>query len=289
MRVTDRGSPLAFVILAIVMIAGPVSGQSSDSSPPWARRIESRVAPVPFGPGEYLEYNVKLGWFSVGGGYLAVVGMDTVRGHPTYHVMMGIEGGLPLARVEDRFESWIDVEDLKSHRFVQDVHEVRYQRFRQFEFFPGEMRFERADNDEAGELPTAEPLDDLSFVYYVRTLPLEVGETYTLDRYFKDTGNPVVIQVLRKERVEVPAGTFNTIVVRPIIKTRGLFSEGGEAEVYFSDDERRLVVRLESKVPVVGHFSLHLRSIEEGPSLRPWVPELATRPVDTAAEPRGNR
>ena len=64
--------------------------------------------------------------------------------------------------------------------------------------------------------------------------------------------------------VEVPAGTFNTIVVRPTVKTRGLFSEGGEAELYLTDDKARHLVYLRSKIPVVGSVTLHLESISEG-------------------------
>ena len=62
----------------------------------------------------------------------------------------------------------------------------------------------------------------------------------------------------------MPAGTFETIVVRPIIRARGLLGEGGEAEIYLTDDDRRLLVRLSSRVAVIGSLSLHLRSVREG-------------------------
>lgn len=273
--------------MAAAMIQGPVHGQNIPQVP-WAQPIEAPVAPVPYGPGERLEYQVKLGWFSVGWGDMTVMQVDTVRGSPSYHVMWRIEGGLPLARVKDRYESWIDLQSLSSLRFIQDIREVNYENFRHYEFFPGELRWEQVDEGEEGPLPTDVPQDDISFVYYARTLPLVVGETYTLDHYFKESGNPLVLKVLRKDRVEVPAGTFNTIVVQPIIKTKGLFSQGGEAEIHFSDDERRLVVQMKSKVPVVGHLSLHLREIEEGPSLRP-LPPLASAPGAAGGSDPGNR
>ena len=98
-------------------------------------------------------------------------------------------------------------------------------------------------------------------------VPLEVGEEYSFSRYFKESGNPVILRVLRKEVVEVPAGTFRTIVVQPLIKTSGLFGQGGEAELYFSDDEHRYLVLMRSKVPLVGSLSLHLREIEQGSPL----------------------
>ncbi len=227
------------------------------------------VAPVPFGPGERTQYQVKLGIFSVGEGHMEVHGVETIRGNSSYHVSMGIRGGRLGLNVNSSFQSWMDIRTLASHRFIQDQHEVRYKRFRQFEFFPSERRFERADNDESGVLPSDHPLDDISFVYYARTLPLRVGETYTLPHYFQDRGNPVVLRVLRKDRVEVPAGTFNTIVVQPIIQTRGIFGEGGEAEIHFSDDDRRIMVQMRSRgIPLLGSLSLHLTDIRYAQPLR---------------------
>ncbi|MDH5589160.1 MAG: DUF3108 domain-containing protein [Gemmatimonadota bacterium] len=227
------------------------------------------AAPTPFGPGERLEYQVKLGIFSVGDGYMEVSGVDTVRGSPAYHATMGLDAGIPLARVKDEFHTWFDIRNLVSHRFIQDVNEVSYHAFRHFEMNRDERRWERVDNGESGPLGSALPLDDISFVYFLRTMPLEVGKTYTLNRYFKDEGNPVVIEVVRRDRREVPAGTFNTIVVRPTIRTKGLFSEGGNAEIHFTDDDRRLMVYLRSEIPGFQSITLHLRNIQEGLPLNP--------------------
>jgi hypothetical protein len=251
-----------FALLLVLAGHPPDSVAAQDAAPsPWTR---AAPAPVPYSSGERMNYQVRLGRFNVGEGHLAVLGIDTVRGHPTYHVQMRLRGGIPLARVNDRFESWIDTHTLASRRYLQDIHEVNYKRFRHYEFYPEEMRYVRMDVDDRGELPTHLPLDDISFVYFVRTLPLVVGETYTYNRYFNEDGNPVVLQVVRRDRVTVPAGTFNTIVIRPIIQTRGLFGEGGEAEIHFSDDSRRLMVMMTSRVPVVGSLSLHLTDVVEG-------------------------
>ena len=153
---------------------------------------------VPFGPGERMEYQVKLGIFSAGEAYIAVEGLDTVRGHPTYRLAMGLEGGILFAKVNDTYQSWLDTRRLVSLRFVRDVHEVRYKAFREWMIFPEEKRWELISADRAETMNTSEPLDELAFVFWLRTLPLEVGDTYTSDRYFLDDGNPVVIRVLRK-------------------------------------------------------------------------------------------
>lgn len=220
--------------------------------------------PLPFAVGEKAEYQVKLGAITVGSGVLEVVGMERANGHSTYRTRLHVKGGIPLARVDTRLESWIDAEGLFSRRFEQDQHEIRFERRRTYDFYPESRTYRRSDNGEIGRIPTDRPLDDVSFIFYTRTLPLRVGDTYTIPRYFKEDGNPVVIRVLRKETIEVPAGTFETIVVQPVIQTDGLFGEGGEAELYFTDDARRVLVQLRSSVPIVGSLSLYLRSYEPG-------------------------
>jgi hypothetical protein len=242
------------------------------------RWVHFPVAPVPFGPGERVDYRVKFGALGVvGRSSLEVVGIDTVRGKPSYRINFRMKGSMLFAKVNDFYQSWLDIERLQSHRFDQEIHQINYKNHRIFDFHPDSLIWRRADNGQSGELATQQPLDDISFLYYVRTLPLVVGETYSLDRYFKKSGNPVVVKVLRKETVKVPAGEFQTIVVQPIIKTDGLFSEGGKAEVFFSDDERRLVVQLKTKLKI-GTLNLEMQSYSPGTRLV-RVPAIPTEPT----------
>jgi hypothetical protein len=251
-------------------VAAVLEAQVTERRPlPAADPIQSRVATVPFGPGERMSYEVRLGPVPVGDGIMEILGVVPVRGVNSYHASLRIAGGIPLARVNDHYQTWFDVRTLASRRFIQDIHQVRHRNYRHFEIFPEEGRWERGDDSpDEGEITAEIPLDEIAFLYYVRTLPLEVGETYELHQYFREDRNPVILEVLRREEIEVPAGTFQTIVVRPIIKAGGLFGEGGEAQVYFTDDEDRRLVRLESRVPVVGSLSLHLREVMVGRPLR---------------------
>jgi hypothetical protein len=92
-------------------------------------------------------------------------------------------------------------------------------------------------------------------------VPLEVGQTYRFDRYFKPDRNPVTIRVLRRERVTVPAGTFDAIVIQPVIKAKGIFSEDGQAELWLSDDDRRMIVQMKSRLSF-GSIDLFLSGIQ---------------------------
>ncbi|MGH7475304.1 MAG: DUF3108 domain-containing protein [Longimicrobiales bacterium] len=214
--------------------------------------------------GERSGYAVTLGPFgTVGEASMEVVGRETIRDRSTYRLRFDLEGGIWFAKVDTRMESWVEPNTFSAMRFFRDQHEVNYKRRQTIDFFPDEMRW-RASDGTSGELGSDRPLDDVSFLYYVRQLPLDVGETYVLERYFKPDGNPVTIRVVRKETITVPAGRFETIVIRPEIRTSGLFSEGGEAEVYFTDDDRRILVQLKSKVPIVGSLTLKLKAYTPG-------------------------
>ncbi|HEX2716332.1 MAG TPA: DUF3108 domain-containing protein [Gemmatimonadaceae bacterium] len=223
---------------------------------------QQRMA-VPFGVGEKLDYQVKFGAISVGQGSMEVVGIEEVRGRQTWHTVFRVKGGTFFYRVDDRFESWIDVTNFASLRHRQQIDEGRRERERVFEIFPDRETFVE---DEKAEKPSVkEPLDDGSFLYFIRTVPLEVGQTYEFHRYFRPDRNPVKITVLRKEKVKVPAGTFDAIVVRPSIKTKGIFSENGHAEVWLSDDDKRIMLQMKSKLSF-GSLSLYLKSHRPAPA-----------------------
>jgi hypothetical protein len=237
------------------------------------RTVPFPVADAPFGPGEVLNYRVEWGIFGdVGSAKLAVAAIDTVHGRSTYHITFELKGKVKLffvtaATVDDLYQTWLDVEHLSSRRFDRRQREPRTNRHQIFEFFPDRMRWEEFNAQQSGDLASAEPLDDISFLYFVRTLPLEIGDNYTFNRYWKNEGNPVVVKVLRRDTVMVDGDPIPTIVVQPLIKTKGIFNEGGEAEVHFSDDERRLIVYLDAKM-AIARMKMKLEGFSPGSPLR---------------------
>jgi hypothetical protein len=256
---------------ALALGAGPATAQNGggpDPAPTWTAdmvAIDPFAARAPFGPGEHLVYKVKVGIINAGYGFMSVLGTEDVGDNPSYRVEMGIRGGIGPLKVDDLYQSWFDVTTFQSWRYIRDVDQVGYQSRRQYEFHPENMTWERLDNEEVGTLGSALPLDDISFIYFIRSMPLEVGKSYTINRYFKDDGNPVVIKVLRRDQREVEGVLYNTIVVSPLIRTSGLFGEGGDAELHFTDDERRVLVYLKSNIPKFpGSLTLHLQTIQDG-------------------------
>ena len=210
----------------------------------------------PFAVGEQLDYMVAVGGAKVGTGQMQLLGIEDVRGEDTYHARFAVEGGFLMFKVNDVLETWFDTETLSSRRFVQNIHEVSYKKNRYYDIYPERGVLHQKGYDEMPTVP--KPLDDASFLYFVRTVPLEVGKTYTFNRYFRPDRNPVVVKVLRKETIDVPAGKFKTIVIQPIIKSQGIFAEGGEAQMWLTDDDRRMMVQFKAKVPYLKTLDLYL-------------------------------
>jgi hypothetical protein len=107
----------------------------------------------------------------------------------------------------------------------------------------------------------AHPLDEGSLLYFIRTIPLTVGTDTNINDYFVPDRNPVELHVTGRERISVPAGTCNAIVIRPVIHTGGLFGQGGQAQVWLSDDSNHIMLQMKSRLPIPGgQLNLYLRS-----------------------------
>jgi hypothetical protein len=251
-------------------LSGSGVGDGERTAPPV--RIDPDTLSWSFPVGERMEYSVTWEGLRLGAGSLMVEAIDTLRERQAYRVALEMAGGPPFYRVEDRIVSWIQPDPFAALQFVQKQKEGSYRRDRRIEMDVERGTYTRYDLKEgsyvANPAETAVPmpegaLDEISYLFFARLLPLEIGKKYEFERYFKEDGNPATVEVLRREEIRVPAGRFQTVVLRPEIRTDGLFGEGGEAEVYITDDERRIPVRLTTSLSV-GSGNLFLTAYESG-------------------------
>ncbi|MGQ0765016.1 MAG: DUF3108 domain-containing protein [Gemmatimonadota bacterium] len=229
----------------------------------------------PFGPGESLIYDVRYGFLNVGTATMDVLGTTSIRDRGAWHVRLRIAGGIPGFRVDYDLQSWIDTATFSSLRFRSESNEGGRRRRDEYEIFPDRGVFvetqHRYDDDSRtwttttlDEQPAvSQPLDQAAFLFFIRTQQLDTGAELEYPRYFRPDRNPVRVSVLRREKVNVPAGAFASIVVRPVFRSRGIFSENGRAEAWFTDDDRRLMIRMETSLPF-GSVSLRLREFQNG-------------------------
>jgi hypothetical protein len=256
--------------IASLATLGPAAAFAQTPAPAQTTQTAAAVtvkrARVPFSVGEKMEYDVKFGVLRVGNAHMEVVGLDNLRGRAAWHTAFWVRGGNFMYRVNDVYESWMDAETLSSLRFVQELEEGGKDTERRFEIYPERSIFvQTSKKPTKEEASVSQPLDDGSFLYFIRTIPLEVGQTYDFNRYFRPDRNPVRIKVLRKEKISVPAGSYNAIVIQPVIKTKGIFSEDGHAEIWLSDDDRHIMLQLKSRLSF-GSLNLFLKSYTPSPN-----------------------
>jgi hypothetical protein len=258
------------VIQTPVISISTYTEQTVMSTPTW------RTLPnTAFGVGENLQFVVKWGLVVAGYSELTVPEVINVGGRPTYHIVSTANSGSMIGtfyRVEDHNDVWLDQQALVTVRYEKRIHEGKYQieetslldQMRRH----WKTRSYRVDKntyeEKEGDLPP-NALDSFGSLYYVRTLPLEIGSTYTIDVHSGANVYPLVVNVLKREKIKVPAGKFDCIVVEPFLRGPGIFiSKGKKLIVWLTADERRMPVRMRSEV-FIGHVSAELTDYDLSP------------------------
>jgi len=106
------------------------------------------------------------------------------------------------------------------------------------------------DNDRKEFAISKHAFDPLSVLYYVRTLKLEVGKSVYMDIFDSKKLWNVEVKVLRKERISSILGDVETVVVKPLMKSEGIFNRKGDMLIWLTDDQKRIPVKMQTKVAV---------------------------------------
>ena len=218
------------------------------------------LAALPFAVGESLTYTVRMSKVGdVGRGTMWVEGPVDIRGSDTYLLRFEFAARVGPVKAEDRTASWLDPHRMAALRFSKRERHPLSRHDERIELFPDERRWEGADG-EHGASSTDAPLDELSFMYYLRTLPLEVNTTYRVERHFDAARNPTVLRVVGREPVHTAEGTWRTLLVEMRVRDPRRYRGDGVIWLNVSDDACRLPVRIQSAMPVVGRAVLTLES-----------------------------
>ena len=104
--------------------------------------------------------------------------------------------------------------------------------------------------------------DPISLIYHLRTLDLTSGKAYAFDIIADGKLYSVSARAVRKEKITTPAGTFNCVRVEPRMTSGGVEREE-RLFIWYSDDERKLPVRIRTEVKV-GAITATLRGVTAG-------------------------
>jgi hypothetical protein len=232
------------------------------SQAPAPTPIPERRKHLPFRVGEQLTYSVKWGGISGGSVTIRVADIIDYQGHDVYQIVIEAQSNAFISAFYPLYyllESLIDVEGLFSRRYWTKQDENGKKRERKYEF---DQENNVAHQSEKSYYITYGIQDEVSAVFYVRTLDLEVGTPVYLDVYAKRQNWRVKCDVLKTETVKVNAGTFETILVEPELNFDGVLKKG-KIKAWFTDDEHRILIQVKSKI-AIGAITVELEDYQLG-------------------------
>jgi hypothetical protein len=242
------------------MCAAGILAGGAASTPGTAATQLPRADSLPFAIGERLEFSARAAKVGkIGKATMWIDGPADVRGTPTWVLHFVFKARVGPVRAEDRTTSWLDPARLAALRFHKRERHPLSKHDERVEMFPDERRWEGAGRERGGNQTDA-PLDELSFMYFIRTLALPADTTYAFDRHFDAARNPTTVRVVKRETITTPAGAFPTVLLEMRVKDPRRYHGEGVIRISLSDDDRRLPVRIESRMPMLGRAVLTLES-----------------------------
>ena len=217
-------------------------------------------------------YQVSYLGIVAGQASLSVLAPITFNGREVYPLLSTVQSSDFVSRiylVRDKITSYFDAKGLYSHRIEVNQHEGKRKRERRIDFDHTEHKAIQVKNDQRDIFDVPPRVNDfLSAIYYFRAQKrIEIGRSVLVDVHENGKNWKLEIRVLKKEVVTTPFGTFNTIKTQAMPQYEGLFLTKNDLFIWMTDDERRLPVKIGSKI-TVGTITLALMSKHEGPMPR---------------------
>jgi hypothetical protein len=229
----------------------------------WAETGELPAARF-FHVGEQLTYEIS--WLNITAG-TAVMGVSDA----------GTDGERPLAKlittaqsrpvitkffpVDNRVESIVDPATLLPEHLTFKRREGKKKEDIEYTFHQKEGRVTvvKGGTTETAEMPMGTQ-DVISCLYYARsTLSFQPGSSLTMNVYHDKKNRKLDVQVEGIETVSGPWGEVETVRVLVIMPFQGLFLNQGNIRVWFTNDDRRIPIRMKAKV-IIGSIVADLVS-----------------------------
>jgi hypothetical protein len=228
------------------------------------RRVHPYVATA-LRVGEKLTFSVRYGPIRGGEATIEIPDRAFVDGDSCYHLLTTAQSNDVFSTfffVRDRVESFASTDLLQPRRFEKHLREGDYQADVVVRLDPVNHI---AIYDDSTIVETRPGTHDILTAFFsARARVLEPGMTFNLDCHADRKNYPLRTQVLRRERVEVPVGTFDCVVVEPMLRTPGLFKQEGTLTIWLTDDSRHIPVQMKSKLPI-GSISVVLTDVAGRP------------------------
>ncbi|MBI5624867.1 MAG: DUF3108 domain-containing protein [Elusimicrobia bacterium] len=226
------------------------------------------VVSVPGFP-QTLVFDVSWGVIGVGQSTLEMSRLVDFNGRPAYEIVSrAVSNGFcdTFFKVRDVNYSWLDARTLSSLGYLKNLREGHFYRDEWTLFDHAAKRYlaKWAGRDHhysvrQGTIPV--PVQDiLSSMVFIRTQELKEGAEIILDVNTKENW-PLVVKVVKRTKVKVPAGRFDTFLLEPALRKEGIFIQKGKRlRVWVTADERRIPVLMKVEV-FFGHITAALHTL----------------------------
>lgn len=230
-----------------------------------APRPDDSTYQVPW-KGEQLKFGVYYAFIKAGNAYIKNRGLVSINGRDAYVIETTAFSASvidAIFKVRDINLSWLDAQNFYSLGYVQSVREGSYKRDEWVHFdydthtYNGQLQKKEAPRPVQGVL-TGPVLDMLTSLYFIRAQQLIPGTDIVLDIVNREKTYPLLVKVLKKEKVKTAAGTFDTILVEPQLRGEGIFIQKGKSlKVWLTDDAYKMPVKMKTEV-FIGSVSAEL-------------------------------
>ena len=233
---------------------------------------------VPFGVGERFVFALQYGLVYAGDATLEIRNIAVLDSIESYHIFSLARTNKAfdmVFKVRDHHESFMDYENLYSLRFEKHLREGKFRRDEIIDF--DQKKHLAVYKDTKIKIPP-NTHDFLTAFYYMRTISLIPGQAIFLANHSGKKNYPIYVKVLRKEKVSVPAGDFECVVIEPVLKTSSIFKHQGKLTIWLTDDIAKMPVLLRSKV-LVGSFEARLKEYKMSEE-KPRVPGIGKKAIN---------
>ena len=244
-------------------------GASPLGSPDSFAYSNLRARGQPFGPGERCRFTIEYGPVKAGTATLEVLPMVERGGHTCYHLASTAQSAPffdSIYRVRDRIDTMVDVRRFVTYQYQKVQNEGGYHADHKAVYDPAHGRVRYADGTTLDAPVNA--LDMLSAFYRARIEKLTPGLSIYIPHHSDRKSFYLEVHVIKREKIDVPAGSFSCVVVEPLVRDAGPFNNKGSLTIWLTDDARHLPVLMKSKVPV-GSVDAVLQSYTLGGSPAP--------------------
>lgn len=221
--------------------------------------LAAAVAATTFLSGETLDYELK--WLRITGGSarMTISGIEGNRIRIT-SVGKSTPGFSRIFKVRDEIETIVARDDFSTLRYTKNLDEDGDKKIEVTTVEDG-VATRRRKKVKSVKVPRP-VYDPISLIYHLRTLDLTVGKSHPFTVVADARVYNVHAVVVKKEVLTTPAGKFNCVVVEPRMEIGGVAREE-RMWIWYSDDERRLPVRIRTEVNF-GAITATLRGVTPG-------------------------